>query len=144
MRLTKSNVVVVNEELVDCITVWIRHEVTIVPYRGQTLICDARFKVVTGADDLSPDMDGLEGLLDDLRQCFPDWRPTYQAVRGCIKTSEVLPDGMPNPRSVIYKDAATEGYQHGVAGLTVVLPGKASFMWRVAADVTDHILAALT
>jgi hypothetical protein len=143
VRISKCNVILVEGELVDRITVWIRHEVTVVPYRGQTLICDARSFPATSPNDLDPYQPHLELLLADLAQCFPDWPPIYRAVRGCIKTSELLSNGMPNPRSTIYTELEPDTYRHGVKGLTVVFPGKASFMWTVAEKVVASVTSAL-
>jgi len=143
VRLTKSNVLVLPDELVDRITVWIRHEVTIVPYRNRTLIADARFMPVDDPDDLAPHWPHVDELVDDLSRCFPDWRLAQKSAYGCLKTAEMSNTGIPNPNVAIYVDSGEQGYCHGVTGLTVVFPGKASLMWTVAQRVGTHVARLL-
>jgi hypothetical protein len=150
VALLKSNVVVYEGEFVDHIVGWLDEPgVTVVPFKGNTFIADNRSTPVEHADDLTPVH--LESLYEDLATCFPTLDVEglkSRAVRsyGCIKTGGAEPPP-PHPiariRVFSEKEHTIRGRKetgHGIRGLTVAIPGKASLMFPLAEEVVRLVL----
>ncbi len=99
-------------------------DVTLVPFKEETL--------AAGTDWFPYDRDiedsDVEHLIEQLVQCFPkllDFQPTSYV---CTKTEKHTAGGRPSLGITIYDKTDL-----GVGGLTLTLPGKASFMFELAA-----------
>jgi hypothetical protein len=112
-------------------------DVSLVPYRGTTLAAG------TGWSRLGPDVEPrgieptaeeLEELYMELYQAFPLlWRLRSKAKpHACIKTELDTGTGPPNVLPQLF-----DQNHHGVEGLVVTLPGKASLMFDLADRVLD-------
>jgi glycine/D-amino acid oxidase-like deaminating enzyme len=135
----KSHILTVEGELVERITVFLDDPfMTLVPYKGRTLIADTRRAPAADGDDRTPIPELVEALKADLAACFPSlrWRALNMlSVHACIKTEADLSGmGLRNQDMVVF-DAAF----HGVRGLTVVFPGKASLMFALAREVAETL-----
>lgn len=108
-------------------------DVTLVPFRGTTLAAGTGFTEVTAADDQQPDQFQVRRLNGQLEQCFPTLRGRPFRVVTCIKT-EKTPGHKPDVSPAVYGPAF-----HGVTGLAVAIPGKASFMFDLANQVLSQI-----
>lgn len=92
VALMKSDVLVFEGEFTDSVVGWLDAPgVTIVPYKGVTLIADGRNQRVYNPDNLHPNNNDLDSLYADLSRCFPemdanDLRARLLASHGCIKT----------------------------------------------------------
>ena len=141
VRRWKSNIVTLEGELVPHITAWLDTPfLTVVPFRGQTLIADTRRVLVTSACDVIPVESDVELLLQDAVANLPflRWSDFRVArVHAAIKT-EFAVDLSGNQDLAVFNES-----DHGVRGLTVALPGKASLMFALARQVADQVEASL-
>jgi glycine/D-amino acid oxidase-like deaminating enzyme len=128
-------------ELVDSITTCLdvlRHDgekqdVTMVPFDGVTIAAGTGFTQVETGEDQSADSSEVNRLYDQLIQAFPDLIGMKYEIKTCIKT-EKSPGGKPNVKPQIFgKD------YHGIQNLLVTIPGKASFMFDLARDVSKSV-----
>lgn len=153
IRLYKSTVLTFDGELVPRITVWLGDPLSdmphgcamnMVPFKGKTLVADTRFTPVSSPDDLAPDKQSAEALISDLRKCFPNWDIPEWQMHGCIKAEEYLGEDRPRTQNMaIYYEESNHRYCHGINGLTVAFPGKASLMFTLAEEVGLHVLNEL-
>ncbi len=141
VRRWKSNIATVEGELVPRITAWLDAPfLTAVPFQGQTLIADTRRVLVTSGDDATPVESNLELLRHDAVANLPflRWSDLKIArVHAAIKTEFAVGSGG-NQDFAVFQKA-----DHGVEGLTVALPGKASLMFALARQVADQVEASL-
>jgi hypothetical protein len=114
-----------------------RQDVTLVPFRGKTLAAGTGFTEIVDVDDNQQDAQEIERLGYQLMQCFPELESRDYGILTCIK-AEHPPGGKVNVNPQIYGLKS-----HGVNGLIVALPGKASFMFDVATSVGEYIYASL-
>jgi glycine/D-amino acid oxidase-like deaminating enzyme len=123
--------------LTSCLDVWkhdgTKHDVTLVPFRGVTLAAGTGFTEVISGDDDQPDWLEVAHLTEQLIQCFPGLRNRKPRILTCTKT-EKRPGGKPNVSPQTYGT----GF-HGIVGLTVAIPGKASFMFDLARQVVTEL-----
>jgi len=133
----KSHVLTVEGELVERITAWLDEpKVTLVPYQGHTLIADTRRTPAAHGFDRAPIAGAADAILDDLALAFPSLRPSAlkpMRVHACIKT-EFNGAGARNQEAAVFAEA-----HHGVRGLSVVFPGKASLMFALAREVAADV-----
>ena len=128
-------------ELVPCITVCLdvrkkngeTGDATLVPFKGRTLAAGTGWERTSHPDEQNMNDVDVEYLVDELVQCFPrlrDWKSTPHI---CIKTERDTEGRAPDVSRRIYGKADL-----GVERLTLVLPGKASFMFELAKDVAQR------
>jgi glycerol-3-phosphate dehydrogenase len=120
-----------------CLDAW-RHDgsyqdVTLVPFKGTTLAAGTGFTRIEDGDDLRPEALEVERLTYQLVQCFPGLGNLKPKIITCIKT-EKSPGGKPNVSPQVYG----HGF-HGIKGLVVAIPGKASFMFELASKVLTNL-----
>jgi glycine/D-amino acid oxidase-like deaminating enzyme len=109
-------------------------DVTLVPFDGKTLAAGTGFTEVTAGDDgQEPDPLEPERLTEQLVQCFPSLAGRQPRILTCTKT-EKRPGGKPNVNPQVYGADF-----HGVGGLAVAIPGKASFLFDLAGQVVMEI-----
>ena len=108
-------------------------DVTLVPFDGKTLAAGTGFTEIVTGDDEQTDEQEIGRLNDQLIQCFPTLRGRPSRIITCTKT-EKRPGGKPNVSPQVYGPAF-----HGIIGLTVAIPGKASFMF----DLADRVLGEI-
>jgi glycine/D-amino acid oxidase-like deaminating enzyme len=123
--------------LTTCLDVW-RHDgtkqdVTLVPFRGMTLAAGTGFTEVVSGDNGQADPREVEHLTEQLIQCFPGLHSRKPRILTCTKT-EKRPGGKPNVSPQVYGT----GF-HGIVGLTVAIPGKASFTFDLARQVVADL-----
>ncbi len=153
----KCIILELNSKIVDKITVCLDmkkedgtvSDASLVPFGDKTLAAGTDFKVVYLGDEQT--LEGLKAgaaeikaLIAELRQFFPKARYWKEGrdfkVRTCFKTEQYNP-GHPDVGLKVYtKDPTAGGYGHGVPGLIVALPGKASLMFDLAREVAKLIL----
>jgi glycerol-3-phosphate dehydrogenase len=133
----KTHVVRFAVALVDQITVNVGPPLLIlVPFAGSTLVGDARRVPASADDDLSVDGVAVAAMLADLTHTFPG-----------LGTSGL---GPPTAYAGIKSESRSQGSRaqepvvldhtsHGVDGLVVVFPGKASLMFAVADDIVTRL-----
>lgn len=134
---------------VDKITVWLdvkkedgtRADFTLVPFHQETLAAGTDFKVVYQLDEkqkleeLGCGSFEVEALKAELQQCLPGKSfatGTYEP-RVCYKTEHYNP-AHPDVDLKVYTSD-----NHGVPGLVVAFPGKASFIFDLAEEVSKHV-----
>jgi glycine/D-amino acid oxidase-like deaminating enzyme len=141
VRLWKCHILELAGEQVGHITAWVNPPyVTLVPYRGYTLIADTRRYSTRDGDDREPIAEAVEGLKNDLAGRFPRLNPRVLRdahVRVCIK-AEAAGTKASNPDLAVFDES-----YHGVRGLRVVFPGKASLAFLLARELAWQILAEL-
>ena len=146
----KCTVITFDRELVPGITVCydIKHfdpaekelveaDVSLVPYNGQTLAAGtgwARLSEEQEPRTVQPTEDEVNELLAELYQAFPLLRRFPGTPHTCIKTELDTGGGPPNVLPKVFDQS-----EHGVDGLLVALPGKASLMFDLAARVLDKV-----
>jgi hypothetical protein len=91
------------------------------------------FKEVIGGEDDRPDPEEVAHLAEQLIQCFPGLRNRKPRMLICTKT-EKRPGGKANVSPQTYGTRF-----HGIVGLTVAIPGKASFMFDLARQVVTEL-----
>jgi glycine/D-amino acid oxidase-like deaminating enzyme len=131
IRNTKSHILTLRGELVPRITVFLdQPRLTLVPYRGRTLVADTRRVAARDGDDRRPEPGAGEALLTDLPACFPRLtRRSLQVehIHGCIKTEFACAGEARDQDSCLFGPA-----DHGIVNLTVAFPGKASLAFQLA------------
>jgi len=151
----KCTVITFSGELVTGITVCydIKHfdpakkelveaDVSLVPYKGQTLAAGTGWVPLREEQEpraAQPTDEELNELLAELYQAFPLLRRFPGAPHSCIKTELDTGGGPPNVLPQVFDQSA-----HGVDGLIVALPGKASLMFDLAARVLDKMQGPVT
>jgi len=140
VRRWKSHILTYPDgELVERILAWLDPaRLTIVPYAGKTLFADTRRRPADDGDDRTPVAEDVDALKADIAACFPGLRS--EVVRrlhahACIKT-EAVGTTQSNPDMVVFDESC-----HGVRGLRVLFPGKASLAFVLARLVGQAILA---
>jgi glycine/D-amino acid oxidase-like deaminating enzyme len=136
IRSFKCNVLTVDTELVPCITCFLDGPgVTFVPFRGTTLIADTRRIPARDGFDRAPVPEMVEQMKADVAAQFPAvrWGGLKAEAHACIKT-EFTEANERNHESAIFGSRV-----HGVVGLTVALPGKASLMFSLARHVAKQV-----
>jgi glycerol-3-phosphate dehydrogenase len=122
-------------------------DVTLVPYKGKTLAAGTDFKVVydPGERKLKELTCGefeVAALKAELKQCFAragQLTKDDYIVKTCFKTEQYNPEH-PDVDFKVYTDVGgVNGIGHGVTGLIVALPGKASLMFDLARAVADVV-----
>jgi glycine/D-amino acid oxidase-like deaminating enzyme len=108
-------------------------DVTLVPFRGKTLAAGAGFTEVADADALPPDHAQAERVRHQLARCFPALRDRPSRIVTCVK-AEKRPAREPDVSPEVYGPEF-----HGVTGLLIAIPGKASFMFELADRVLNKI-----
>lgn len=105
-------------------------DTTLVPFNGGTLAAGTSWSPL-GDSDIDH-AKATDEEIDALRQELGHWCPEVASaaalVHVCFKTEPYSGTGHPNLMPTVYGSSA-----HGVAGLTVAFPGKASFMFELAA-----------
>ena len=139
------------------ITVWLdikkedgtQADFTLVPFRGQVLAAGTDFRLIyqLGAqhlEDLKPGPSEIAALRRELNQCFgrPRSAPfdtTSCEPRVCFKT-EQYNAGHPDVDLKVYtQNTGLRDGGHGVPGLIVAIPGKASLMFDLAREVSKYV-----
>lgn len=125
-------------QAVERITVWVDDPgVTLVPFCGRTLIANTRrvevHDITNAWATVAEEADILQA---QLATAFPKLRRQalqVLEVRGCVKT-EYSKDGARNQHFAIFGDDV-----HGVRGLVVAIPGKASSMLALGRAVASYL-----
>jgi glycerol-3-phosphate dehydrogenase len=111
-------------------------DTTLVPFGGATWAAGTSWAPL-GDIDLN-NAKATDEEIDALRQELGHWCPEVAKaealVHVCIKTEPDTGTGPPNLLPTVYGRSA-----HGVTGLTVALPGKASFMFELALSVAATV-----
>jgi glycine/D-amino acid oxidase-like deaminating enzyme len=137
MQNYKCPVVTLEGELVERITCWMDGDVTLVPFRGTTLVADTTRVPVEDGFDRHPDPAQCAALYERVFDYFPDARRAAVQIRSqhaCIKT-ESTEHGERNQEFTIF-----DTMHHGLGGLTVTLPGKATLAFVLADVVIQRVL----
>jgi len=108
-------------------------DVTLVPFHGKTLAAGTGFTEVSSSDDGEPDLVQVERLRQELLQCFPALYSRQPRIITCTKT-EKRSVGKSNVKPQVYGREF-----HGINGLAVAIPGKASFMFDLATQVLREL-----
>ncbi|MES2180325.1 MAG: FAD-dependent oxidoreductase [Gemmatimonadota bacterium] len=145
-----------SQQDLDRITVWLdvekedgtRGDFTLVPYRDHILAAGTDFRVVYGVRGCSLEAlrtapSDVAALNAEMDQCFASAsvRPFSMSgftPRTCFKTEQYNASHPCVDIKVYTEDEGMGG--HGVRGLTVALPGKASLMFDLAREVAKHIV----
>jgi len=122
-------------------------DVTLVPFDGKTLAAGTDFKVVYDLghrrlEDLRWGPSEVEALRAELSQCFTGVRRLKESdyiPRTCFKMEHFHPDHPDVDLKVYTRDGGDKGSGHGVSGLIVALPGKASLSFDLARAVAPII-----
>lgn len=147
VKLYRSAVLTYDTEMVERVTVWMdAPNITLVPFKGKTLVADGRYHVVESGDDLDVPSDDVDALQADLKRAFPsaDWSSKFERAHGCIKTGRIAiqDDGrevhvvVARPRVIGWNTSSREP-GHGIRGLVIAIPGKASLAFALADDVMN-------
>jgi hypothetical protein len=122
-------------------------DVTLVPFDGKTLAAGTDFKVVYDLghrrlENLRRGPSEVKALRAELSQCFTRVRRLKDSdytPRTCFKIEHFHP-GHPDVDVKVYThDGGGNGSGHGVSGLIVALPGKASLIFDLARAVARII-----
>ncbi len=143
---------------VDKITVWLDvtkedgtiGDFTLVPFKTQTLAAGPDFKVVyqlpqgRKLEHLKVGRSEVETVGGELRQCISAslakrLKPSDGSARVCFKTEQYNPSHPDVDIKVYTQNAGIGDRGHGVRGLTVALPGKASLMFDLAREVSKCV-----
>jgi glycine/D-amino acid oxidase-like deaminating enzyme len=135
-----SHIVELDKEVVQHITVWTDDPgMTLVPYKGRTLIANTRRvpvqDITTAYTTIEKEVEIL--LYEQLVAAFPHlcWDALQVlAARACVKTERSNDPGARNQHFAVFGEE-----DHGVAGLTVALPGKATLMFQLGRAVAARI-----
>lgn len=139
IRLLKSHILTVQRELVPRITVWVDDpRVTLVPFKGQTLISNrGSIEVGDPSSIHQPDPSQVEKIKEELASVFPQLDPAVfvdSQSHACLKAELIDNEGGRNQDSTILGEA-----ELGVKGISVVVTGKASLMFAVAEQVKEEL-----
>ncbi len=142
----KCTVITFDQELVPGITVCydIAHQdavtqkvvaadVSLVPFKGRTLAAGTGWTRLVDVDDpraIRPTVEEVNQLCAELYQAFPLLARFRGTPHSCIKTELDTGSTPPNVLPQIFDES-----DHGVVGLTVALPGKATLMFDLAGKV---------
>lgn len=109
-------------------------DTTLVPFHGRTLATGVDWRPVDDVDNARPTDEEVGDLKSELAQWFPTLNQTESLAYVCVKTEPDTAQGPPNVLPTICGPR-----EHGAVGLTVVFPGKASFMFDLARSVVDAL-----
>jgi len=112
-------------------------DTTLVPFHGRTLAAGIDWKPIHDVDNAGPTDEEVDSLKAELAQWFPALTQMEPSPHVCIKTEPDTGQGPPNVLPTAYRTN-----DHGVAGLTVAFPGKASFMFELARGVAEPLKGA--
>jgi glycine/D-amino acid oxidase-like deaminating enzyme len=136
VRHWKSHILVAEGELVRRITAWLDPpRLTLVPYKGYTLLANERRDPAHHGDDRALITGVVQSLEADFADCFPSLRRDalkITQVRACIKTESAENCGVPG--MAVFDEA-----YHQIRGLWVVFPGKASLSPLLAEEIVRQI-----
>ena len=122
---------------------------TLVPFRNRVLAAGTDFRVVYRSDvpfeRLEVGKYEVDVVHDELRQCVTKTagRPFYLTgalPRACFKTEEFRTDHPDVDIKVYGERDSLAGRGHGLRGLTVAIPGKASLIFDLAREVTSRLV----
>jgi glycine/D-amino acid oxidase-like deaminating enzyme len=137
----KCHMLTLPGELVPSIMTWIDPPfLTVVPFKGSTIFADVERVDAADGDDLGPDGDLVESLKQSIHSAFPNMKASVlnnAQVRVGLKTEFCAP-GERNYRFAIFGPE-----QHGISGLWVTFPGKASLMFALAREAVAAIKRTL-
>lgn len=108
-------------------------DVTLVPFYGKTLAAGTGFSEVSASDNSEPDLVQVDRLDHELVQCFATLANRKRRIVTCTKTER---------RTVGKADVQPQVYGrefHGITGLAVAIPGKASFMFDLVTKVLSEL-----
>lgn len=136
----KTHVLAVEEELVPSIVAWIDGPLlSVVPWAGRTLFADHHrqpWDDPESARELVPE--AIERLWHELRTAFPLMRRDQLDVLdqwACLKTEHNNGRDAKNRTSAIFDVG-----EHGLTGLTVIIPGKASLACQLGRSVAALLM----
>jgi glycine/D-amino acid oxidase-like deaminating enzyme len=127
-------------ELVPCLTVCldlregVGSDAALVPFKGETIAAESLGVEAPDPDDRVIDDERVNCLRKEYARCFPELEAHEPCVMVCFKTEERTRTGAPNLDYKVYTDDA-----HGLLGVVVAIPGKASLMFQMASAVTQHL-----
>jgi glycerol-3-phosphate dehydrogenase len=111
-------------------------DTTLVPFKGETWAAGTSWMPLGDRDvhDVKATDEEIAALREELGHWCPEVAKADAFAHVCIKTEPDSGAGPPNLLPTVYGCSA-----HGVADLTVALPGKASFMFELALSVAATV-----
>ena len=122
-------------------------DVSLVPFYDEVLAAGTDFEEVTDLEDhrlqdLQCNGSEVEKLKTQLIQCFPkvrELKADEYTWRTCFKFEQYNPDHPDVEPKIYTNERASETVGHGIPGLIVALPGKASLMFDLAGQVAGVV-----
>jgi glycerol-3-phosphate dehydrogenase len=114
-----------------------RADTILVPCHGQTLAAGVDWEPVTEIDDARATSDEVDRLTAELAQWCPAVERHEPTPHICVKTERDTGKGHPDVLPKAYGQRT-----HGIDGVTVAFPGKASFMFELARTVAATLSAS--
>jgi glycerol-3-phosphate dehydrogenase len=111
-------------------------DTTLVPFNGATWAAGTSWMPLgdMNIDNVKATDEEIAALREELAHWCPEVARAEAVAHVCIKTEPDTGAGPPNLLPTVYGGAA-----HGVADLTLALPGKASFMFELALTVAATV-----